>query len=222
MTRIKICGITTIEDARLALDLGAHALGFVFAAGPRRVTPPAVRRIIHQAASSATMAGVFVNEHPEIIQQIATYCRLDVVQLHGDESREFLEALPVPAIKAFRVKNNRLPDQIRKFGRDCFVLDSYDRHARGGTGKRFNWEIARQATALGKVILSGGLTPANITEALCVARPFAVDVSSGVEQQPGRKDPEKLERFIREVQRWDNQINSATSASTGAGLFLKH
>ncbi len=222
MTRIKICGITNISDARLAVELGADALGFVFAASPRRITPPEANRIIRELPAAVSTVGVFVNEEREIVQQICTYCRLDVAQLHGDENLAYIQTLVTPALKVFRVKNNRVPGQIRKFRLPCFLLDTYNRRIRGGTGKTFNWEVAREATQLGKVVLSGGLNALNIATALATARPYAVDVSSGVEDQPGKKDHTKLKQFCSEVHQWDSQIDSATSVNTAADLFLKH
>jgi len=221
MTRIKICGITNVDDALVAVKLGAHALGFVFADSPRRVTPPAAREIVRSLPPFVAAIGVFVNEQPRAIRQIVQDCHLHAVQLHGNENQRFIIDLSLPAIKAFRVEDTDILTEIESFNVSHFLLDTFDSKATGGTGKVFNWKIARQANALGNVILSGGLHHRNVSEALQTVKPYAVDVSSGVEQHPGRKDYTKLEKFINEVHKWDSRTNEAISDNTAADLFPK-
>ncbi len=222
MTRIKICGITSLEDARLAVDLGADALGFVFAESPRQVTPDAVRQFIRQLPPLIATIGVFVDESIENVERIFHFCALSAVQLHGDEDTEYHRQLSIPWVQAIRVRDDRQLKMIKSAGLPCMLLDTYDPQARGGTGKTFDWDIARRATEYTNVILSGGLYRRNIKQALTVVQPYAVDVSSGVEERPGRKDCKKLQQFINEVRTWDSQANSVTSASTAADSFLKH
>ena len=220
-TRIKICGITNFADAQSAVKLGAHALGFVFAESPRRIAPPVARQIIRRLPPFVFTIGVFVNERPDMIQEVFHHCRLSAVQLHGDEDLPYVNALALPLIKAFRVRDSGVLSQIKNYGLPHFLLDTYDPDAAGGTGKKFDWDIAQKAAEYGHVILSGGLNHQNVREALKTARPFAVDVSSGIETRPGRKDQKKLEKFIQGVHVWDSQINQATSGSTAAVSFLK-
>ncbi len=221
MTRIKICGITNLADALAATELGAHALGFIFAESPRRVSPEAAQEIIRQLPPFMTKIGVFVNESIETVKTLFTDCGLNAVQLHGDEDCGYLEQLSIPIIKAFRVKDESVLTEIESFGLPHFLLDTFDKQARGGTGRSFNWQIARKAARHGRVILSGGLDDINVAEALSIARPFAVDAGSGLEIEPGRKDHVKLKQFIHEVQKWDNRTGAAISAHTAAASFLK-
>ena len=220
-TRIKICGITNKEDARAAVTGGAHALGFVFAASPRRVTPETARRIIGVLPPFVTTVGVFVDEKIDVIRDIANRCRLNVVQLHGQENKAYADALGKSVVKAFRVNGAQVLAEIKRFGCRHFLLDTLDRHAQGGTGKTFNWRIAHQATALGKVILAGGLNPTNVAEALARVHPYGVDVSSGVEKHPGCKDHTKIQQFVHEVLKWDYQTTKDISANTAAASFPK-
>jgi phosphoribosylanthranilate isomerase len=207
MTRIKICGITNLEDALLASELGADALGFVFAESPRRIDPAVVREIIDKIPPFIGRVGVFVNEDPDVVRHTAAECNLTAVQLHGDENLEYIKTLPIPVIKTFRVKDAAALDQIRAFGLSYFMLDAYDADRFGGTGESFDWNIAQEAVKLGKVILSGGLNCDNVAEALNQVHPYAVDVSSGVECRHGHKDMQKLVKFIHEVKSWDSRTD---------------
>ncbi|TFH65959.1 MAG: phosphoribosylanthranilate isomerase [Candidatus Zixiibacteriota bacterium] len=207
MTRIKICGITNIEDALKAVELGAHAVGFIFSEGPRRVDPEIVRSISSALPPFISKVGVFVNEEAEVIEHQARLCRLDSIQLHRSDNRTNNHKFSVPAIRAFRVANTDILTVIGQSNATYFLLDTYDQRQNGGSGRTFDWNIAREATKLGRVILAGGLNHHNVTEAIDVARPYAVDVSSGVEQSPGIKDHEKMHLFIKEVQAWDNRID---------------
>lgn len=207
MTRIKICGITNVEDAMAAVKLGADAIGFVFAGSQRKIDRDTARKISQCLPPFVSKIGVFVDEQSEEVRETAGYCGLDAVQLHGDESPAYLEALNLPVIKAFRVKDHSILEQIRVYNLPHILLDTYVGDQSGGTGKSFDWDIARQANALGRVILGGGLNGDNIENALITACPFAVDVSSGVEASPGKKDMRKLETFITKVRLWDNRTN---------------
>ena len=209
-TRIKICGITNQADAEKAAELGANALGFVFADSSRRIKPSIAREISQALPPFISKIGVFVNEDINTIKELYEYCRLDAVQLHGDEHSEYTKSLTVPFIKAFKVSGNEVIKQIEEFGLRYFLLDTYDKNQSGGTGKSFNWRIAKKASKFGKIILSGGLNPDNIREALETVNPYAVDVSSGIEKSPGLKDYHKMEIFINEVHRWNNHWNIRT------------
>jgi len=199
--RVKICGLTNLEDARVAIDAGAHALGFIFFAGsPRYITPAAAARIISQLPPFVSKVGVFVNEPFESILEIAKTTGIDSIQLHGDETPALCEALArerFKLIKAFRIKDQSSVQPLQNFNASAFLLDSYVPGQLGGTGAKFNWDLAIQAAALGTpIILAGGLVPENIRDAVAKVSPFGVDVSSGVESSPGKKDHAKVRAFI--------------------------
>lgn len=207
MTRIKVCGITNAEDAMLAVALGADAVGFVFADSPRRIDVSPAREIIGGLPPFVGRVGVFVNEAPEVIRDTVACCGLDAVQLHGDEDPRYVRSFGFPVIKTFRVNRYSVIGEIRRYGLTHFLLDTYIPDRAGGTGTSFDWKIAREAAALGQVILSGGLNAENVAAALACVHPYAVDVCSGVEAYPGKKDSRKLESFIREVRLWDSRID---------------
>jgi phosphoribosylanthranilate isomerase len=211
MVRIKICGITNLIDARLAADLGAHALGFIFyPKSPRSVRPEVARDIIDNLPPFVMTVGVFVDEEATVVRGIAETTGLDWVQLHGKESPEYCCELKRRVIKGFRIKDasslSLLPEYQGSV--QAFLLDTYKAGTAGGTGETFEWELARQAGALGPIILAGGLTPANVGQAIKVAQPAAVDVASGVETTPGKKDPEKLRAFFKAVKEVEGAIIS--------------
>ncbi len=197
MVRIKICGITNLEDALVAVGAGTDALGFVFAPSPRQVTPEQVHSITSRLPPFIYKVGVFVDADMEEVQRTMSYCHLDIAQLHGSESPEFCQALFPRVIKSFRVKDDSVLSLLPRYKVSAYLLDSYDPHLAGGTGKSFNWDIARKANSLGYIILSGGLTPQNVTEAIEQVHPYAVDTSSGVESEPGKKDHAKVRAFIQ-------------------------
>jgi phosphoribosylanthranilate isomerase len=198
MVRVKICGITTIEDALHAVQAGADALGFVFhAASPRNVSPEQAAAIIRALPPFVQAVGLFVNADSDFVNSTADRCRLDLVQLHGDEPPEYCDQVSRRVIKAFRVKDIASLDSVRNYRVAGILLDAYSPKAFGGTGLTFNWEIAQGANTYGPVILAGGLTPDNVRQAVERANPYGVDVSGGVEAAPGRKDPEKVREFIR-------------------------
>jgi phosphoribosylanthranilate isomerase len=188
--KVKICGITNREDALAAVKLGADVLGFIFASSPRQVSPQKARRIIDEIPPFVKVVGVFVNEEADTIRQLISFCGLDLVQLHGNESAEFCRDLMPYAIKALRIKDKSSLEVCPSFqGRvRGMLLDTYVKDQAGGTGMTFDWGLAKEAKAFGiPVILSGGLRPSNIEHAVQIVDPYAVDVNSGVEDQPGRK-----------------------------------
>jgi len=201
--RVKICGITNLEDARLAVELGASALGFVFyPKSPRYIEPAVARKIITHLPPLVTTVGVFVNESEETLQRVVKEVGLDLVQLHGNESPDLCARFFPKVIKALRVREPEDLNLIPAYkGRiRAVLLDTYVEGLPGGTGQSFNWELAQRAKQFGiPLILAGGLRPENIREALQTVRPFAVDVSSGVEAFPGKKDPEKLRALLKAI-----------------------
>lgn len=197
MVRVKICGITNSEDAQAAVELGADALGFVFAKSSRRVTKEQAKDIIEKLPPFVSPVGVFVDEEVKTIKDICDFCGVHTVQLHGNEDPLYIHDLTgYKIIKAFRIKEEDDLVCLSQYKPHAFLLDSYVKGVMGGTGVAFNWEIARQAHKYGAIILSGGLTPENVKEAIQVVKPYAVDVSSGVEASPGKKDKALIKRFI--------------------------
>ena len=199
MVKIKICGITTPEDALTAVEAGADALGFVFyKESPRHIFPEEAARIINKLPPFVQAVGLFVNEAPEIVNQVSRNCRLGLVQLHGDETPDYCRRIEQRVMKAFRVRSLTCLDPIADYRLSGCLLDAYSPSFYGGTGMSFNWEIACEAiTRSHRVVLAGGLTPDNVAEAIRQVRPYAVDVSSGVESAPGKKDTDKVRAFIR-------------------------
>lgn len=188
--------------AVVAAAAGADAIGFVFAPSRRQVTVAQARQIAAELPPFVTKVGVFVDEDRGRILEIADACRLDMLQLHGAESPEFAGALRLPVIKAFRVRDAGSLPALQEYRVAALLLDSYDPELAGGTGRAFNWDLVAGLRAPAPVILSGGLTVDNIPRALEVVRPYAVDVSSGVETD-GRKDLRKIREFIARVREWD-------------------
>jgi phosphoribosylanthranilate isomerase len=198
MVQVKICGITSVEDAQAAVDAGADALGFVFyPPSPRYVTPEEAEQIIHTLPPFVTTVGLFVDVALAIVCETAARCGLDRVQLHGRETPEFCRQVTRPVIKAFRVENARSLRLLPEYKVSAYLLDAYVVGALpGGTGVSFSWELAAQASPYGPVILAGGLTPENVKVAIAQTHPYGVDVSTGVERAPGIKDHEKVRQFI--------------------------
>ncbi|HKV04979.1 MAG TPA: phosphoribosylanthranilate isomerase [Candidatus Acidoferrales bacterium] len=201
--RVKICGITNWRDAKSAIAGGADLLGFNFYPGsPRYVTPAKARRIVRRLPKRVSAVGVFVNEPEEKVLKIARAVGLDQLQLHGDESPAAVARLgrSFRVIKAVRVRKPFRAARLAPFKRaSAILLDGFDRRVRGGTGKTFDWEIARRAKRHGRLFLAGGLTPENVAEAIRAAQPYAVDVCSGVEARPGKKDPARMKRLMQAV-----------------------
>ncbi len=203
MVRIKICGITNKEDAFRAVDLGVDALGFIFAPSPRGITPLEAKRIIHSIPPFIDRVGVFVNETLYKVKEISSFCSLTTLQFHGDESPSYCAQFSYKIIKSFSIKD-RIPDTILNYQVDAYLLDTFCQEGRGGSGKVFNWEIAKEARKLDiPLILSGGLRPDNVKEAIRKVRPYAVDAASGLEESPGKKSKKKLKNFIRRVREED-------------------
>lgn len=195
--RVKICGITNSEDAQAAVEYGADALGFVFGKSSRQVTKEQARDIIAELPPFVSPVGVFVDEKADTIKEVCDFCGIYTVQLHGNESPLYLNDLDrYKIIKAFRIKDAEDLKPLENYKPHAFLLDSYVKGVMGGTGITFNWDIAGQAHKYGAIILSGGLTPDNVREAIRIVKPYAVDVSSGVEASPGKKNTSLLKRFI--------------------------
>ncbi|MCZ7639282.1 MAG: phosphoribosylanthranilate isomerase [Verrucomicrobia bacterium] len=197
--RVKICGVTRLEDAQAAVEAGADALGFMFyERSPRRVSVAVGAAICRQLPPFVSKVGVFVDAAIEVIEEAVVQCGLDVVQLHGGESPAFCGRLSRPVIKAVRVRGPETLAELAGYATAAWLLDAYVPGQRGGTGATFDWGLATQAVGLGRpVILAGGLTAANVAAAVRQVRPYAVDVSSGVESEPGRKDAAAIEAFVR-------------------------
>jgi phosphoribosylanthranilate isomerase len=194
--KVKICGITNWTDARRAVEAGVQFLGFNFyRPSPRYIQPAAARRIIRRLPDGIATVGVFVNESEANMLAIARRVGLDYLQLHGDEPPEQVARLKreIPVIKAVRVRDSFRPRQLDSLScASAILLDGFDTRRHGGTGKTFNWNLARGSNGSRRMFLAGGLTPENVAEAIRVARPYAVDVCSGVEARPGRKDPARI------------------------------
>ncbi len=198
MIKIKICGLTNLEDANAAINYGADALGFVFyPKSPRVVTPETAKSIISSLPQPITTVGVFVNENKAKVKDTVSYTGLDIIQLHGSEPPDYCN-FSKKIIKAFRVKETTDLESLNTYSSvSAFLLDTYSPNEIGGTGQIFNWEIAVEAKKYGNIILAGGLNPANIEEAIKFVQPYGVDVSSGVEgSEKGKKDHKKLHLFI--------------------------
>ena len=201
MVKIKICGITDRDDALHAIDCGADALGFVFYDhSPRAITRTRAQAIIAALPPFVTVVGLFVNEDPRTVREIADECGLDVIQYHGDESPETVGLAPRRSIRALRVRESDTLDEINRYPASGLLLDAWVAGAFGGTGVLCNWEIAAAIAKKRPVILAGGLTPENVAAAIQAVRPYGVDVSSGVEATPGRKDRKKVAAFISAAQ----------------------
>jgi phosphoribosylanthranilate isomerase len=198
MVKVKICGITSIDDALHAVACGADALGLVFyAKSPRMVSPDQARQIVASLPPLVTIVGLFVNEAPEKIREVVDFCGLDVIQLHGDEGPDQCLYPPHRVLKALRVKGEQSLVGLDDYQVSALLLDAWRADSYGGTGHVCDWQLAAQVAARRRVILAGGLTSENITEAIRLVRPYGVDVSSGVESALGRKDPDRVASFIR-------------------------
>jgi len=208
VTRVKICGITGPADARRAADLGAWALGMIFWPGsPRRCEIEDAEAIGAELRRRLELTGVFVNATLDEVASTADRCGLTLLQLHGDEGpaycREAARRTGCKVMKAARVRDAAQVKDLRRFHTDFHLLDAYSPRSPGGTGETFAWELARQYRGEPPVVLSGGLDPDNVGEAIAAARPFGVDTASGTEAAPGRKDPAKLTAFFRAVEAAD-------------------
>jgi phosphoribosylanthranilate isomerase len=204
MTKIKFCGITELDDAERAVAAGAWAVGVIFwPRSPRRCAPDVAAEIAAAVKRRAEVAGVFVNATLDHVAEIADGVGLTMIQLHGDEGpvycAEAARRTGCKVIKAVRVRSRADVQAVSSFHTDYHLLDSYIAGVPGGTGETFAWDIARAHRSTVPMILSGGLTPENVGEAIAAVRPFAVDVASGIERAPGLKDPDKLDAFADAV-----------------------
>ena len=202
--KVKVCGITNAEDAWAAVEAGADALGFIFhEQSPRYVVPVVASRIIAELPPLIVTVGVFVNEGMATVRSIMDTCGLAMAQLHGDENASYCHELSRPSMKALRLKDRgsllALAEYQGRGGVRGFVLDTFSELTYGGTGQVTDWALAADVAKSTRILLAGGLTPDNVTEAIRAVRPYGVDVSSGVEAAPGKKDPAKIRAFLEAV-----------------------
>jgi phosphoribosylanthranilate isomerase len=202
--KVKICGITNAKDAGVAVEAGADALGFIcYRQSPRYVEPTVVKQIVASLPPLVTPVGVFVNEDLTTVRNTMDSCGLALAQLHGDESAAYCQELGRPVMKALRLKDRASFLALAEFqgraGVRGFVLDAFSEKAYGGTGQVTDWGLAAEAAKAATILLAGGLTPDNVAEAILAVRPYGVDVSSGVESVPGKKDHGKLRAFLQAV-----------------------
>ena len=201
--KVKICGTTSLKDAFLAVESGADAIGFIFyKMSPRNISQKEAKEIILQLPPFIETVGVFVNETSDKINRIAEQCKLNSIQLHGEESPALCRRVKRKVIKAFRIKNADSLKSIASYKVSGFLLDSYNDGSKGGTGQVFDWNLALRVKKQGPVILAGGLNPYNVFTAIHRVKPYGVDVCSGVENSPGIKDHEKVRAFIKSVRRF--------------------
>jgi len=205
MTKVKICGITNLADALLSAKFGADALGFNFYEKSQRyIAPEKAREIIKELPAHVLKVGVFVNENLNKIIEIAATAKLDAIQLHGEETPEFVRELKAKTnleiIKAFRVSPEFKPENVLQQEVDAILLDSYSRHENGGTGETFDWEIAKKVREIfPKMYLAGGLSAKNVAKAILIVKPFAVDACSSIEKLKGIKNHTKVKNFLFQV-----------------------
>lgn len=205
MTKVKICGITNLEDALISVKFGADALGFNFyQKSPRYITAEKALEIVEKLPKNVFKVGVFVNETLENIISIAEIAKLDAIQLHGEETPNFAQELKektdLEIIKAFRVSSVFKPEDVLQYQTDAVLLDAYNPKEHGGTGETFDWSIAKEVKKIfPKMYLAGGLSPDNAANAIFEVKPFAVDVCSGIESIKGKKDKDKVEAFLKET-----------------------
>jgi phosphoribosylanthranilate isomerase len=219
-TRVKICGVTDPADARRVADLGAWALGMIFwPSSPRVCAIEDAEAIGSELHRRLELVGVFVNAPLDEVAATADLCRLTMLQLHGDEGpaycREAARSTGAKVMKAARVRTAAQVHDLQRFSTDYHLLDAYSPRSPGGTGESFDWELARLHPRRPPVVLSGGLNAENVGEAIGAARPFAVDVASGTEAEPGRKDPAKLTAFVRAVAAADERLGAAVREGPG-------
>ena len=196
----KVCGITNPGDAREAAEAGADAIGLIFAESPRRVGVEAAHEISGALPEDVLKVGVFVDAEPEDVLRIASEVGLDLAQLHGDETPETVAAIRdagLPVMKALRVRNAQTLADIQSYEADLFMLDAWSARVRGGTGETFDWRLAKSVKGRGNIVVSGGLTPENVREAVEFFEPYGVDASSSLEERPGKKSGERVRRFVR-------------------------
>ena len=197
MSKIKICGMTTIDDAQVAVEAGADMIGLIFyPPSPRYVSPRQAQRIVQALPDSCRAVGVFVNEDCETITQIVGESGVRIVQLHGTESPALCQRLPWPVFKTFRFTSEIRPERMRDYQVKAFLIEGFNADFYGGTGTRADWQQSAALHQYGRIILAGGLTADNVAEAIRIVKPYAVDVCSGVEHEPGAKDWSRVRAFI--------------------------
>ncbi len=202
MTKVKICGIKNLQDAIFAADYGTDAIGFVFAKSIRKVSKEKARAIVRKLPPFVTTVGLFVNETAENIEAACRFCGLDAIQLHGNEPPNILNKLKdFKTIKAFRIQNEKDINPIKKYKPNAILLDGYSENKMGGTGTSFDWKIVKKLKTSIPIIVAGGLTHLNVSRAIKIVNPYGVDVSSGVEIAPGKKDKKLIKQFIDAVKR---------------------
>ena len=199
--KVKICGITSVADALVAAEAGADMIGLMFyEPSPRNITLATAVEISRALPPFVLKVGVFVNPDEQLVTRAIAECGLNLLQFHGDETSDFCTQFGVMSLKALRVRDAESLKPLENFHTDAFLLDAYSKSGLGGTGEKFNWDLAVEAQKFGKpIFLAGGLTPENVADAVKQVRPFAVDVSSGVESAPGKKDAAKVRAFIAAV-----------------------
>jgi phosphoribosylanthranilate isomerase len=199
MVKVKVCGITNPRDASVATDAGADAVGLIFAESPRRIDVEQARKIAAALPDGILKVGVFVDAEPEEVLRTAREVGLDYAQLHGDEDPETVAKIRkggLGVIKALRVRNAQALAAVESYEADLFLLDAWSAKLRGGTGERFDWELAKALKWRDNILVSGGLTPENVREAIEFFEPYGVDASSSLEERPGKKDDERVRRFV--------------------------
>ena len=200
MIPVKICGITSVNDAQLAIENGASAIGLIFyKPSPRSVSVGVAKKISNFVNGRVPIVGVFVNENIQVIQSIISTVNLDILQLHGDESPQYCEQFKIPIIKVFRVDSKFNKSQLFDYKVSAFLFDTYKKGLPGGTGDHFDWEIISDLKIKTPIILSGGLTPYNILSGVETVSPSAVDVNSGIENCPGEKNQEQLIQLFNKI-----------------------
>ena len=200
---VKICGITNAADGIAAAESGADILGFVFCeASPRFIKVQAAAKIIRQLPPFIVKAGVFVDAASDLVVRAIGESGLNLLQFHGNETPEYCAQFGLMSMKAFRIRDQASLEHLKEYSTEAWLLDSYAPDRVGGTGEKFNWDLAREARSLGRpIFLAGGLTPLNVAQAIEHVRPYGVDVSSGVEAVPGKKDHAKVRDFIAAAKR---------------------
>ncbi len=208
MVKVKICGLTNLEDARWACQQGADLLGFIFVpTSPRNILPAQAAAIIEALRAEGCQArcvGVFADAPASAVQETAAQCRLDLVQLHGSEPPAYARQMPCPVIRAHRVRGPVSWEELLAYPAWAYLLDSFHPQSAGGTGQAWAWEVLEGAVPAVRLIVAGGLTSENVAEAVRRLKPWGVDVSSGVESRPGKKDPAKVRDFIRQAKAVSN------------------
>ena len=199
--KVKICGITSVADGLAAAEAGADMIGLMlYEKSPRHVSLQTAAEIARALPPFVLRVGVFVNPTEELVLRAIADCGVTLLQFHGDETPEFCTQFGMMSMKAFRIRDAGSLAALPDYSTEAYLLDAYSADALGGTGAKFNWELAIEAKKLGRpIVLAGGLTPENVAEAVRQVQPFGVDVSSGVESSPGKKDPAKVRAFIASV-----------------------